>query len=341
MNPVNVRLSRRGFVKSAGATTALAAIGAGGIASAQALRPVSFQLSWIKSAQYGGYFAGIDQGFFKKEGLDPTFMSGGPNIDAVANVVAGRGQIGDRPVGPIILARDKGMPVKVIANVFQHSPFAIMSLSSKPIKTIKELVGKTVAVSGSGQPLMINLIRESGLDPNSVNLVPSAPDPAALVGGTIDAYCGYSTNQGVMLQTRGVDIFVLHVHDLGLPETSGVVYATEAFLAANRDLTVKFLRASIPSWVWALDHPAETARLMVDKYGAPGLDYEAQFTELKVSRPFIDDDAAKKSGMLSLDIPLYDKIISIYRKAGMVKTNMTAQSLCDPSFITEALKTSA
>src|SRR5882672_7915774 len=137
MNPVNV-LSRRGFVKSAGAAAALATIGSTGGASAQALRPVSFQLSWVKSIQYGGYFAGIDQGFFKKEGLDPTFNSGGPNVDAIANVVAGRSQIGDRPIGPLVLARDKGMPIKVIANVFQHSPFAVMSLASKPINSIKE-----------------------------------------------------------------------------------------------------------------------------------------------------------------------------------------------------------
>jgi NitT/TauT family transport system substrate-binding protein len=335
---MTTRLNRRGFVKLAGAS-ALAA-GFGGGAQAQALRPLSFQLSWIKSAQYGGYFAGVDQGFFEKEGLDVNLISGGPNMDVVANVVAGRAQIGDRPVGPLVLGREKGMPIKIIANVFQHSPFSIISLASKPIKSVKELVGKTIAVGASSQPLMANLFRDAGVDPATVNIVPSSPDPSSLVAGTIDAHCGYSTNQGVMLTTKGVEIHNLFVHDLGLPETTGVIYATEAFLAANRDTVVRYLRASIKGWVWALDHPAENAQMILDKYGAPGLDYAAVFTEIKESKPFIIDDAAQKSGMLSLDLELYDKIIGLYRKVGMVKSAMSVKDLCDPSYITEALKTS-
>src|ERR1700754_5092616 len=75
---------------------------------------LGFQLSWIKSAQYSGYFSGIDQGFFSAAGLDVTFNSGGPNIDPIANVAAGRSAIGDRPVGSLVIAREKGIPVKVI-----------------------------------------------------------------------------------------------------------------------------------------------------------------------------------------------------------------------------------
>jgi hypothetical protein len=36
-------------------------------------------------------------------------------------------------------------------------------------------------------------------------------------------------------------------------------------------------------------------------------------------------------------MPLYQNIIDIYRKVGMVKTSMTAQELCDPSYIDAAL----
>ena len=58
----------------------------------------------------------------------------------------------------------------------------------------------------------------------TVNIVPSSPDPAALVSGQIDAYTGYSTNQGVMLKARGVDIHSMNVQDFGLPETTGTIY---------------------------------------------------------------------------------------------------------------------
>lgn len=336
--------TRRRFLQTGGsALAAAAALSAGqgfdlGTAVAQGAKPLSFQLSWIKSIQYGGYFAGIENNTFKKYGIDPTFNSGGPNVDAVANVAGGQSVLGDRPIGPLLVARDKGIPIKVIGTVFQHSPFSIMSLASKPIRTVKELEGKTIAVSTSARPLILNLLRDAGADTRSVNIVPSSPDPAALVSGQIDAYSGYSTNQGVILQTRGVDIFVLNVHDLGIPETAGTLYGREDFLAANRDLVVRFLRASVEAWRWALDHPDETAKLMVEKYGNPGLDYKAQLTEIKASKPFIEAGPAAKKGLLALDLALYANIIELYRKVDIVKSPMKADELCDPSYIDAALQ---
>src|SRR5882757_11110062 len=235
----NVDPTRRRVLKAGASATVATTLASSswmglGTALAQQGKPLSFQLSWIKSIQYGGFFAGIEQGSFKKFGTEPTFVSGGPNIDPVANVASGQSQLGDRPIGPLIVAREKGIPIKVIGTVFQKSPYAIMSLAKSPIKTVHDLKGKTIAVSSSGKPLMLNLILDAGLKPDDVKIVPSAPDPAALVSGQIDGYCGYVTNQGVMLRTRGVEIFALNAQDLGLPETTGTIYAREDYLAANR-----------------------------------------------------------------------------------------------------------
>ena len=325
----SLRPSRRSILAAG-----LAAPFLGGRALAQAAQPLPFQLSWIKSIQYGGYFAGIENGDFAKVGVAPVFNSGGPNIDPVANVASGQSVLGDRPIGPLIVAREKGLPIKVIATVFQKSPFAIMSLASKPIRTVKELEGKTIAVATSNKPLMINLLKDAGVSERAVNMVPSSPDPSALVSGQIDAYSGYSTNQGVILQTRGVEIFSLNAHELGLPETAGTIYGREDFLAANRDLVVRFLKGAAASWRWTLDHPEATAKLMVEKYGAPGLDYKAQLTEIQASKPFITADGR---GLLSIDPALYERIIALYAKVGIVKSDMKATDLCDPSYVTAAL----
>jgi ABC-type nitrate/sulfonate/bicarbonate transport system substrate-binding protein len=325
--------------------SAAAAAGAIGTASsltldaafAQQAKPLSFQLSWIKSIQYGGFFAGVDQGSFKKYGIEPTFVSGGPNIDPVGNVASGQSQLGDRPVGPLIIARDKGIPIKVIATVFQKSPYSIISLAKSPIKTPQELRGKTIAVPTSARPLLLYMMQSAGLKAEDVTIVPAAPDPVALVSGQIDGYCGYVTNQGVMLRTRGVEIFAINAQDYGLPETTVTLYGREDYLAANKDGVVNFLKGAVDAHRWALDHPEETARLMVEKYGAPGLDYQAQLTEIKESTPYIEFGAAASHGLLALDLPLFQNIIDVYRKAGIVKTEMKVADFCDASYIDAAL----
>ena len=102
--------ARRRMLRSAGGMTLGAMLPVStllgmGPASAQATKPIGFQLSWIKSIQYGGYFAGIENGTYKKYGIEPTFNAGGPTVDAVANVASGQSGLGDRPIGPLILAR--------------------------------------------------------------------------------------------------------------------------------------------------------------------------------------------------------------------------------------------
>jgi len=338
----NSNLSRRHLLEaglSAAAATTLAPLSGSDTAFGQAAKPLSFQLSWIKSIQYGGFFAGVENGTFKKFGIEPTFVSGGPNIDPVANVASGQSQLGDRPIGPIIVAREKGIPIKVIGTIYQKSPYSIMSLAKTPVKSIQELKGKTIAVSTSARPLLLNLMLDAGLKPDEVKIVPSSPDPAALVSGQIDAYCGYLTNQGVMLQVRGVEIYALNAQELGLPETTCTIYGREDYLTANRDTVVRFLKAAVEGNRWALDHPEPIAKLMVEKYGAPGLDYRAQLAEIIASKPYIEFGPASSKGLLALDMALYAKIIEIYRKVGLVKTAMTATDLVDPSYIDSALTT--
>jgi ABC-type nitrate/sulfonate/bicarbonate transport system substrate-binding protein len=336
----NVDPTRRRVLKAGAAmATALASSSwmSLGAAFAQQAKPLSFQLSWIKSIQYGGFFAGIEQGSFKKFGIEPNFVSGGPNVDPVANVASGQSQLGDRPIGPLILAKEKGIPIKVIGTVFQKSPYGIISLAKSPIKTPQELKGKTIAVPTSGRPLILYMMMQAGLKPEDVNIVPASPDPTGLVSGQIDGYCGYETNQGVMLKTRGIEIYALNAQDLGLPETTGTIYGREDFLAANKDLVVSFLKGAVDAHRWALKNPEQTAKLMVEKYGAPGLDYRAQLTEFTESKPYLEFGSGTTKGLLALDLPLFSKIIEVYRKVGIVKTDMKAEDLCDPSYIDAAL----
>jgi NitT/TauT family transport system substrate-binding protein len=294
------------------AAAAFAAVGR--VRAAETVKTLNFQLSWVRSIQYGGYFAGADRGTFRAQGLDVAFASGGPNIDAIANVASGRAELGDRPVGPLLIAREKGIPISVLA----------------------DLKGKTIAVGSTARPTMLNLFRENGIDPDSVTMVPAAPDPFALVSGQLDAYTGLSTNQGVMLEARGIRIVSLNLFDLGVPETSGVIYGREDFLAANRPAVVGFLRAATESWTWALDHPEDTAKLTVDKFGSAGLEYTPQLMELKASRPYIEPGAGRN--LLSIDMAAYSKTIDLYRKTGLLKSAMTVEALCDPSFIDDAHK---
>src|SRR5216684_8836688 len=61
---------------------------------AVALDQVSLQLKWKHQFQFAGYYAALEQGFYRNAGLDVTIREGGPDIDAAEAVAGGQADFG-------------------------------------------------------------------------------------------------------------------------------------------------------------------------------------------------------------------------------------------------------
>ena len=51
---------------------------------------VDFQIRWLKEVSFGGWYAGIENGYFAEEGINLNIIAGGPTLD-VQQVVSGGG----------------------------------------------------------------------------------------------------------------------------------------------------------------------------------------------------------------------------------------------------------
>src|SRR6201996_6390236 len=61
---------------------------------AAALDSVSLQLKWKHQFQFAGYYAALEQGFYRDAGLDVTIREGGPGIDVAETVAGGKADFG-------------------------------------------------------------------------------------------------------------------------------------------------------------------------------------------------------------------------------------------------------
>src|SRR5207244_9703634 len=61
---------------------------------AVALDAVSLQLKWKHQFQFAGYYAALEQGFYRDAGLDVTIREGGPGIDVAETVASGKADFG-------------------------------------------------------------------------------------------------------------------------------------------------------------------------------------------------------------------------------------------------------
>lgn len=305
-------LGRRQILKGAG--LGLAALGAapllascGSSSKASPAGPVSmsYQLEWLKITQFAGFFAAENNGYYTREGVDVSFAAGGPNISASQLVGAGRAELGDDDNIVLLQAIDKGLPLVMFAAIFQKTPESCISLASNPIHTLEDMVGKTIAIDTAEEAQLVPALQHAGIDPSKVKIIPAGANPTQLVTHQADGYFGFSTDQGVDLQLQGVEIVAVSASDLGFGDYADVIFTTKDNLASRKADLVKFLRATIMGYEYAIASPVSAAQITVDKYGAAGLNIKSETATAKAQISLIDSP----KGVLWLDPSTMQSII--------------------------------
>ncbi len=326
-------MSRRTLLQGVGAAATTLAMPA---VHAQTLTKVPFQLSWIKTVQYGGLFAAQELGYFREVGIEPEWLSGGPNIDGVATVATGKAMIGDRSTDPLIIARGRNIPVKIIAAIYNRSPAALMSLSKAPILSLKDMVNKTIAASPNLRPVLVSLMRGADLDPGTVKFVPVGTDPGLLASGQVDGYVGMSSTQGTTLKKRGADIQTLHLSDIGARSYFCALFVNDKVLNDQPDLLRRFLVASIRGHQYMLSNFDQVLKWTLDTYGVPGLDAGEQAAEGRATIPYINMGEAGSKGLLWVEPSYLEPMIEVAVKSEMIPKSYPISDLVDSSIISAA-----
>lgn len=101
------------------------------------LQTVRVQLKWKHQFQFAGFYAAIEQGYYRNAGLDVQLSELTPNINPVDPLIAGRTQFAVADTGALIY-RSNGVPLIALANIFQHSPSILMALESSGIRELED-----------------------------------------------------------------------------------------------------------------------------------------------------------------------------------------------------------
>jgi len=245
------------------------------------LTPVTLQLQWFAQAQFSGYYAALDQGYFEDEGLDVTIAEGGVDIVPQTVLADNQADYAIAWVPKALASREAGAGITDVAQIFQRSGTLQVALASSGIRTAADLEGKNVGNWGFGNEFELFAgITKAGLDPaTDLTLVQQNFDMAALLAGDIDAAQAMTYNEyaqvleainpatGELYQPS--DFSVINWNDEGTAMLQDSIWANTERLSSDtayQETTVKFLKAVIKGFVYARDFPNETAAIVL-KYG--------------------------------------------------------------------------
>ncbi|MFZ1474511.1 MAG: ABC transporter substrate-binding protein, partial [Anaerolineae bacterium] len=74
----------------------------------RALTPITMQLKYLHQAQFAGFYAADQNGYYAAEGLKVNFIEGGPTVDLKKAVLDGTAQFGLTAPEVMIAARAQG-----------------------------------------------------------------------------------------------------------------------------------------------------------------------------------------------------------------------------------------
>lgn len=246
--------------------------------SSGALTKVKLQLQWFTQAQFAGYYAALDQGYFKDEGLDVQIVEGG--VDIVPQTVLADDQV-DFAIAwvPKALASiEAGAGITDIGQIFQRSGTLQVSFADKGITKAADLKGKKVGNWGFGNEFELFAgITDAKLDPaKDVTLVQQNFDMSALLAGDIDAAQAMTYNEyAQVLETVNpatgklytpADFNAINWNDDGTAMLQDAIWANTERLSSDKayqETAVKFLKAAIKGWIYARDNPQKAADLVV------------------------------------------------------------------------------
>ncbi len=251
------------------------------VAQERTLVPLRLQLQWVTQAEFAGYYAAHDLGFYEAESLDVTILDGSVEIVPQQMVLAGAAEFAIGWVPKVLEANERGANLVNIAQVSQRSATRQVSFVDTGIESVEDLRGMRVGAWGFGnEHELFAAMRAVGINPDNpdhVTIVQQPYDMSLLLNGELDAAQAVTYNEyaqvleavnpdtGELYQPE--DLNVIDFNDVGTAMLQDHVFVNADWLAqeGNEDIAVSFLKASFRGWIHCRDYPDECVELVLDR----------------------------------------------------------------------------
>ena len=236
---------------------------------------IKLQLQWSAQAQFAGYYAAADQGYYKDAGLEVEIVEGGADIVPQDVLSAGDVDYAISWVPKVLGSIEKGAKITNVAQIFERSATTQISMKDKNITEPAQLAAKKVGSWGYGNEWELFAgMQKAGVNLGDITLIQQAFDMNGFLDGDIDAAQAMTYNEyAQVLETKNPktgqlyqpeDLNVIDWNKVGTAMLQDAIWANSEKLSdpAYQDQTTRFIKASIKGWVYARDNPQEAAKIV-------------------------------------------------------------------------------
>lgn len=277
-----------------------------------------------------------EKGFYKKYGVDVEFKE----FNSAAQIfpALGSGEVDAVEQSPgalfVAAATGKGLSSKVVGSSMEGLPYAIYA--KKGIKSLKDLEGKTVAISSqTGLPAQVAdlMLKKAGVDLSTVKWVNgggNADRYKAVVAGVADAA---SSPADYVPDAEKDGIQVLALSPDSIPDMLRyTILARDDVLKTNGEAVTRYLAGLMAGLRYAYDHPDEAKQISADALKTtPDDPVVTDMYNMVTKYQLVDRDAGVS--MAKMDY-LNEALVEV----GLIKKPVDVNNFIDLSFQKAAVK---
>ncbi len=258
---------------------------------ARAADTLTLQLKWVTQGQFAGYYVAEAKGYYKADGLDVTIKPGGPDVNPDQVLAGGGADVVVDWLPSALAAREKGLDIVNIAQVFQHSGMELTCRADSGIKTPADFKGKTLGVwfSGNEYPFlswMAKLGYSTSGDHPDVTVLKQGFNVDPLLQKQAACISTMSYNEYWQLIEAGMKpaqlvVFPYQKEGVATLEDGLYVKGSELKDPATVDKLARFLKASKQGWDYADTHQAEAVQILLAADTSGALTKQHQTTMMR------------------------------------------------------------
>jgi NitT/TauT family transport system substrate-binding protein len=217
------------------------------------------------------------EGLFRKAGLDVVVRRAGSGAAIAAGVAGGSIDIGSSNILSLVSAHVRGLNFVLVAPAALHIPSSpgsgILVAPNSPIRSAKDLDGKTVSVPGLGDIGQVGIsawVDANGGDSSTLHFVemPVSSVVAALDQGRIDAGDVVEPLMSQAIKSGKARYLGDLIGGIASTVLESAFFTSEDYLEKNRGVVERFAKVVDGATEYTNKHQAQTVDLVADFTGA-------------------------------------------------------------------------
>jgi NitT/TauT family transport system substrate-binding protein len=217
-------------------------------------------MNWFAQAEQGGYWQAEAQNLGKSNGVSVKVLQGGPQIQTIPQVAAGKADFGVAQADEILLAREKGVPIVEVFAAMQIYPQCMMFHPDVGISSFQDFDGHQIAVAPSGGfwPYLKGRFKLN--DVKEINFTGQLAEFKR--NKNLIQQC-FITSEPYFATQQGIPHKTLLVADSGYNPYAQGLFTSEKMIKENPGLVRKVVATAQKGWEEFLKNPAPARGLVI------------------------------------------------------------------------------